>query len=509
MEKKYDIERLLFRRQFIMGPSFIDKYSTWNKFRVGNTLFATVHPDLPYSQVSVKGITISLLGFIVDPDHPEYKNEDILQDLLGKMKSLDDIFNNNLTDNLGGRWILIIDDGKTFKLFNDAAGLRQVCYVNDIKYGMWCGSTPGILAEEFGFTIDADAKEFIESPQFANAHEYWWPGITTPFKEISQLLPNFYLDLNNCTYSRYWPNKYYEYPIPYGEGIKKSAELLKKLCNAGYKRFPVEGTISAGYDTRTILAASKDFAKEIEYLTLVYWSYTEGSPDAKISSSLMRDLGLKQKLVKCGKKYSEEFWRIYSRNVTTAHPAYAMINEVLMEHYPQDKVAIKGTVSSEIMREQYIDKTRKKDGKNFAQISGFNGSKFMEKHLQLWLDEAWPIAKKYNVNVNELYGWEQQTGKWQAMTQAEGDIVQEVYVPFNCRNQIMNMLQVHDKHRKPFYYKLYEEMVKYNWLECNAYPMNPHKRGWKPCTKNIIRAMGLYPLFITLFYKFYKQKSHF
>jgi hypothetical protein len=284
--------------------------------------------------------------------------------------------------------------------------------------------------------------------------------------------------------------------------------LLKKLCNAAFQRFPVEGTISAGYDTRTILAASKDFAKEIEYLTLIYWSYTQESTDSQISTSLLKDLNLKHKLVQCRKECSPEFWEIYKRNVTTAHLAYASINETLMEYFPQEKVAIKGTVSSEIIREQYIDKTRKKDGKNFAQISGFNGNKFMEKHLQIWLDEALPYAKKFNVNINELYGWEQQTGRWQAMTQAEGDIAQEVFVPFNCRNLIMYMLQVHDKYRRPFYYKLYEEMVKYNWLECNAYPMNPHKRGWKPQLKNILRQSGFYPFFITLFYKFHKQKSH-
>jgi len=509
MSNHYDVEKLLFRRQFIMGSAHVDQFPTWEKAQFANGYFLTIHPDLPYCKATKNEFEILLLGFIIDPDHPEYSNEMVLQTLLDGMKSIDDIFTKNLTDNLGGRWILMINDGKELRMFHDAAGLRQICYMKDPQHGIWCGSTPGILAEQFNLKIGKDAQAFIDSPQWEHAHEWWWPGTTTPFEEISQVLPNFYLDLKTCATHRYWPNKHYPYPIPYKEGIEKSATLLKKLCYAGYRRFPVEGTLSAGYDSRTILAASKEFAKEIEYLTLIYWSYTEESADASISKSLIHDLGLKQQIVKCLKESTKEFNEIYFRNVTTAHPAYAIINETLIQHFPQDKIAIKGTVSSEVMREQYIDKTRKKDGKNFAQISGFNGNKFMEKHLQLWLDEALPYAKKYNVHINEMYGWEQQTGKWQAMTQAEGDIAQEVFVPFNCRNLIMNMLEVNDKYRRPFYYKLYYEMVQFNWPACNAYPMNPQKRGWKPRTKNIIRALGLYPLFITVFYKIYKQKSHF
>ncbi|MFC2102694.1 hypothetical protein ACFLS7_06840, partial [Bacteroidota bacterium] len=493
----------------IMGSAHAEQFPSWKRAKFTDIYYLTIHPDLPYCHVNSGGFETLLLGFILDPDHPEHSNEMVVQTILGGMESIDDLFTKNLTDNLGGRWILMIHDGKETRMFHDAAGLRQICFMKDPKNVLWCGSTSAILAEQFNLKIGKEAQEFIDSPQMEHAHEWWWPGTTTPFEEILQLLPNFYLDLKTGDAHRYWPNKHYDYPIPYQEGIEKSATLLKKLCNAGYRRFPIEGTLSAGYDSRTILAASKDFAKEIEYLTLIYWSYTEESADASISKSLTQDLGLDQKLVKCLKKSTKEFDEIYFRNVTTAHPAYASINETRMHHYPQDKVAIKGTVSSEVMREQYIDKTRKKDGKNFAQISGFNGSEFMEKHLQMWLDEALPYAKKYNVHINEMYGWEQQTGKWQAMTQAEGDIVQEVFVPFNCRNLIMTMLQVNDKYRRPFYYKLYYEMVKFNWPECNKYPMNPHKRGWKPRSKNIMRALGIYPLFITLLYKFYTQQSHF
>ena len=91
-----------------------------------NDFYLTVHPDLPTYQATYKNKSITLLGYMVDPDNPYADNSEIINGLIYQLGTEDNFFEH--TDKFGGRWILIVNDGKALKLFNDAAGLRQVFY---------------------------------------------------------------------------------------------------------------------------------------------------------------------------------------------------------------------------------------------------------------------------------------------------------------------------------------------------------------------------------------------
>ncbi len=497
-------EKLLYRRQFILAPHYINKFKNWQKANINNKYFLTVHPDLQLLQIKDNQKSLTLLGFILDPYNIDATDKDIIEDLLKKCKSTKDIFEH--TNSMGGRWILIFNNNDDIILFSDASGLRQICHSNSLldKDNIWCASQPGIIAEENKLNFDKEViDDFINSPQFKNNKEYLWPGTTTPFKEIDQLLPNHYLDLKNNTVHRFWPDKVLK-PVSLEQGVKKSAELLKNLIECATKRFDIEFTLTCGYDTRLLLAASKNIGGKYPYLTLIYWNLTEDAPDITISSKLLNKFGFKHEIIKCPAKMSKEFEEIYTKNVVTAHISNGNIVEGLFNKYDDKKVCVRGTVSSEIIREQYIDKVRKPSGKTFAQIANFNNNNFAIKHFGKWLLEAKEYSKKYNVNIFELFGWEQQTGKWQAMTQLEWDIVQENVVPYNCRELLFTMLAVDDKYRKPPNYPLYRAIAKYLWPETLSEPINPHKLTKKNKLKLRLRNLGLYPLFTWIFYKIKK-----
>jgi hypothetical protein len=71
---------------------------------------------------------------------------------------------------------------------------------------------------------------------------------------------------------------------------------------------------------------------------------------------------------------------------------------------------------------------------------------FAIKNLEEWLSDA---SKTYNINILHLFMWENREGNWQAMTQLEWDIVQEVFVPFNCRSLLTIILSLDEKYRMP------------------------------------------------------------
>ncbi len=75
------------------------------------------------------------------------------------------------------------------------------------------------------------------------------------------------------------------------------------------------------------------------------------------------------------------------------------------------------------------------------------------------------------------------------MTQSEFDIVHEVFVPFNCRAFLTNMLSVGKEHLIAPRYRFHEELIKYLWPELLTEPFNPHEVA-KRRRKNIQRKLS-------------------
>src|SRR5690349_1410121 len=122
---------LLYRRQFILGPWYVEDLLSWTRVRITDTLKVSAHPDLPVCRIASGNTSITLLGYLLDGAHPEADDHAIVTRLMEALSQggFDAVL--AATESLGGRWVLIVDDGAVVRLFTDAMGLRQVCYTND------------------------------------------------------------------------------------------------------------------------------------------------------------------------------------------------------------------------------------------------------------------------------------------------------------------------------------------------------------------------------------------
>ncbi len=489
VHEKYNTVKLLFRRQFILGPHFIEKFPSWKRVKIRNTLCLTIHPDLNVCQVASENKSLTLLGYILDPNNPHASDSDIINSLLQEVcncSSLDSFF--ECTYILGGRWILIVDNGQEIRLFHDACGYRQVYYTDtSFSRAIWCASQTGIIAETLNLEMDGEAQEFIKVVKAIDT-EYWWSGDTSPYKEIKHLLPNHYLNLGTGLSQRYWPDRNLE-GLSLEESVEKNAAILKGLVKSAHKRFDLALTLTAGRDSRLILAASKEICNDIFYCTLMYWNLHEDSADIKIPSRLLSGLRLKHTVIKCPTFMEDEFEKIYKRNVITAHDVYGTIAQGLYDYYPQERICMKGNAIP-IVKSDYGYRLSETDRKNITvqiltKLIKKEGNIFVTKALENWLSGA---RKVYNIDILDLFWWEEREGNWQAMSQTELDIVQEVFVPFNCRTLLTNMLSVNEKHRRPPAYKMHKMLITYLWPELLGKPINPHKRkGIKVSIKGFLK----------------------
>jgi hypothetical protein len=493
-----DLQKLLFRRQFIMGPRYVEELTSWKRISVGDRFFLTVHPDLDLEQAVDGKKSITLLGYILDPADPEATNKDLLMTLVKGLESctsLDDFL--RLTDPYGGRWILIVDDSSEIRMFTDPMGYRQVYYTN--KYHLpdiWVGSQPGIIAEVLHLELDEEAvSQFAGSEMYTEWQECVWPGDDTPYKEVSHLLPNHYLNLRNGLCQRYWPDRALE-KVSLEEAVEEQSRLLAQLVKSAAQRYDLGFTITAGWDSRLLLAASREVSDRSFYFSL----WRPGSEkDAIVPSRLLPKLGLNHHIIHYPEAMDEKFEKIFMRNNTYAHGLWGRMAEGLFNDYPAGRLCVKGN-ASEILRTRFrLPEGQRLTAEDLCMFSGFGYGPQMAKiayanrSWSKWL-QAVEGADIYNVHVLDLYYWEHWAGNFGAMTQSEWDIVQEVYTPYNSRSLLVKLLSVPEKYRDHDDPILYREMAKRLWPEVLSEPVNPRDedRTLRGKVKSLLVRNNLY-----------------
>lgn len=467
-------EKLLYHNQFILGPFFVEALPSWKRIKINNSIYLTIHPDLNACQAVYENKSITLIGLILDPENPEADDSDIIGGLIRKLSDCDNFM--ACTYKFGGRWILIVDDGGEVRLFNDATGLRQVFYTEILYAGdLWCASQPGILAEILNLEMDGDAIDFINSYEFRKHKEYRWPGHSSPYRGIKHMLPNHYLNLETGRCKRYWPDKPLRY-LPIDEAIEKISHTLQGLMKSVSNRFDLALSITAGWDSRLVLAASKEIKDKISYMTVRQSGMPESHPDIIIPSLLLSRLGLKHDVVKSNYVMNGEFARTFYKSVILAHDVYAPDAQAILNYYSQHKVAVTGSVS-EIARwsvRAELKKSKKEEitAGDLSILQKMGKNQYALNCFKDWLSG---LGEIYNVHILDLFDWEQGHGNWLATCQLEFDSAwKDIFTPFNCRKLLITMLSVEEKYRKPPKYKLYEKLILNLWPEVLTVPINPH-----------------------------------
>jgi len=211
-------------------------------------------------------------------------------------------------------------------------------------------------------------------------------------------------------------------------------------------------------------------------------------------------MGIKHHLFNRRSGMDKEFYKLYKKNVDLAHDDWAKISFGMFNKYPQDRICIKGTCTEIIKCEYY------KDGeyvdicspnKLAALVEGWNEIPFIVELLDGWLEDAKKVCINSNINVLDLFAWEHRIGSWQAQSQLEMDIVQEVFSPFNYRPLLEIMLRNPVKYRKLPDYLLQQRIINYLWPALLKWPINPLEKMKKmDMFKNwfikLLKEMGIY-----------------
>lgn len=489
---------LKFRRQFIASSKKTEDFKNWNFTEITEqNVFIYTHPDLEITTaISPNNKTkLALIGFVIDPNFPNRQNKNIIEELVSIETSIENL--SHKISNLAGRFIFIICINDLKYVINDMCGLRTV-YYSFTTDQFYIASNPSLLNKLIELKPSKNYKTYTESNHFKNDIEYWLPSGLTLYENVNHLVPNHYIDLKNNKQIRYWPHeKIKEQNLE--NATQKTASLLESLILSAKNRFQLALPLTAGWDSRVLLSASKKYIDEIYVYTLQYRWLVDSSPDIKIPKYITKKIGTPYNKLDCRKDMDPKFYQVYKSNVDLAHDDWAKITNGMKDTFPQERVVLKGNVS-EIARCSFFPSGKHEEVTSASQLL-FDWPEWLEldfimEYLEIWLKDVKDLCIEFNIDIFDLWYMEIFMGVWQAQGQLEWDIIHEEFTPYNYRPLIETMLGVPIQfrlHDKPI---LYQEIIKYFWPELLYWPINPpswnRRHQFKYYVADKLKKIGLY-----------------
>lgn len=335
------------RNQFVLGPTIPAGYETWPRATIGPTLTLAVHPSMDLTRRGENGRCATCIGYMLDPTRPQASDAGILDGLLAA-PTREALFDR--LSGLGGRWVLIYEDGPDVILINDTLGHRQVYFTDDRHAGpIWCASRPRALADLLQLEPDPAAAAYLDHIIRHNPadvllqRDHWWPGIGSPYPGVRHLTPNCYLDLNTKEQRRFWPVA----PVverSLDDAADEGAAILTGMILAAHERFDAMTLmITSGLDSRLVLAACRPVARRLGYVTL---DYPKGDPvDVALPARLLPRLGLQHDIARAGLGVDGDFLDIYRANVIMPNDFYAANAEALAPFFRRRRLALNGVAT--------------------------------------------------------------------------------------------------------------------------------------------------------------------
>jgi len=461
--------------QFLLGSDFATGLSGW-KFHAAISRKLSLHPDLAHTRVVDGARELTLIGHMLDPFAPAAGNEEILLRLLGRYVNRTALI--DATASLGGRWVLIAASEEEKFLYNDALGLRQVFYTAPHDKGdVWAMSQPGLCAEMLALPPDPEAVRFTQSHVFLSHPEYRWPGEATAFKAVRHLLPNHWLDLKTGTSRRYWPVQPVAV-VEYEAAIERLSVLLPGIIRAAAQRFELALALTAGLDSRLVLAAAREIRDRLSFVTVQQNKMQDDHQDLMVPARLLEGLGLPHEFIRASATMTADFSRVFKRGVYLAHDHYGPDAEAILMHFSRIKAILTGSGAEvgrcSFRKELPFSESRTVTPANLAALQRMGNEPFALRHFEHWLNDA---APRHNVKLLDLFEWEQGHGNWLAMTQLEFDIAWcEIITPYNCREVLTTLLGVDERYRSAPDYILFKRLIAKLWPELLGEPINPPPR---------------------------------
>lgn len=488
--------RLIHRRQYLLTPEPVECPFNHTTLKIGSQYSLYAHTDLKTCEFKTKEKQLVLLGDMFDYIDPSKDNSGILQELA--TSEFPDLLVR--CGDFAGRYVLIIAEKDRFIILHDATAARKV-YFSERNSKVWFGSNSHLLAKVLNIQASRipSKLEYYRSPDFIKLNNSDL-GNTTYYDEITQLMSNHYYDLSTNEEIRYWPVEQPE-QLSFQEVADKCTTILDGHMKSIYNRYNLMLPVTAGGDSRLLMAATKDFSNDVFYYLNKIVSTSYESRDIKTSEKLFRLLGINFNLLKLSPEVDPEFKEIYFKNNPFASDFFLPhIYNYYLEH--QDKINLPGNIASSPWMVYLVNK-KNVTIEEITKYYQVNKIEYIQPYYQKWMENIKTHCNCSGLNVMSLFYWEERINNWGNQISGDKDIAQDEVNPLNSR--ILNELYL----SLPLKYNnepdklLHKKIIMNLWPELMKLPFNPSKRR---SAMMFLTHLGIFTPVARLLYKISPHK---
>jgi hypothetical protein len=194
-----------------------------------------------------------------------------------------------LLPDLAGMFVFVSGGALPARLYMDHGGCLPIVYSPTDRRA---ASSPALLLDEHEY--EARFWDELHAVMIRRERGGWISGTLTAHHGVYRVLPNHYLDLDSWTAHRFWPRAgEFDGWRDFDAGVEASARALNRYAEAATRAFDIGVTLTAGFDTRMLMAACRTSLDRCVFFTLA-----SGSPiDVQISQALALRYGLEHRVL--------------------------------------------------------------------------------------------------------------------------------------------------------------------------------------------------------------------
>jgi len=273
--------------QFVVSATDNRAPTQWISERIGHW-FLGRHPALP--SIRLLGADDRPLGWILG--YPISEAGTLLADgetlrlPLEAQASTDAL--ETFIDTFGGRLAVVVLDARHPRFYLDPFGSLSAVFC---AHQRMVASTPNLIP------YDARTRDRVELAQAIGFpyRQGWYPPGLTPRYDVDRIPPNHYLDLSDWRTLRHWPKEPLREEACVEDALTEIAALVKRNIAAIVSAIPTYLKLTAGHDSRMLLACARALADRFELLTADFGDRSSAI-DCDTARRIAKRFGLKHRI---------------------------------------------------------------------------------------------------------------------------------------------------------------------------------------------------------------------
>jgi hypothetical protein len=466
--------------QYLITRKSTDKLNNFVLSKVGKfNLYS--HPTLEISTKTNGCFELVLIGYCFDYRNADHTTQEVINNL--NINCTLSILLDQLR-HLSGVYIAIWKKDDSILIIPDMCAFREVYFQKDIASS---SSTLINLVNPLQEVTDSRFHQFYKSKLFQSRQI--WVGYETSFKDVKRIKPNHYLDLESGLTTRFFPLQSSP-PSPFKVASKKASKIVEGILKSATRRGPVMMGLTAGWDSRLLLAASRYSRKDILYFTAFH---QDSKADLVVSKKMAKGLDLNYIQHQYSNTINAEDFNLASQSLPHFNVNYpGMLNT---SKFFRNILSISGA-ASEIARMEF-GVIENLTGPKLACLAKYPKHPYPEETYSQWLELNNDHFSKLGYSTLDFFYWEEILGNRTAKTISEaGTLGRAIFPAFNCLELMETLLSVDRKYRQKQNSQLYISIIKELWSEVLKYPINP---GLKKRVIHYMQALGVYNKYRTIF----------